>query len=75
MGAVSVSGVGVKGLADRFEPGIGCQEHFEHGGDQCFRLFLLAIGVLINRRIVGECRGEIRLDRDGYADGRFFPTI
>ena len=49
----------MEGFAGPFEPGIGPKEHFKHGGDQRFGLFLLAIGLLVQRRIVGERRSEI----------------
>lgn len=42
----------MKGLAGPLEPGVGAEKVFEHGGDQRFGLFLRAIGLLVDRRII-----------------------
>ena len=52
------AGMGVKGFARMFDPGIGPKEHFKHGGDQHFGLLLRAIGLMVKCRIVGKHRCE-----------------
>ena len=60
----------MKGLAGPLEPGIRCEEGFQHDRNQGFGFLFGAIGLGIDRRIVGKRGREIGFNREGQFDRR-----
>ena len=58
----------MKGLAGPLEPGIACEKHFQHGGNQGLGFLFSPIGVGIDRRVILEGQSKIGVDREREFD-------